>query len=82
MAGDGAEGGDVSEQSRNYARAISDIYDHRREVEELVSDAEEAMQARRPKDAVRHLNNAKSLLEGMMVTAKWAETLVSKENDK
>jgi hypothetical protein len=69
----------VSAQTRNYDRAITEIDEHVLQVKDLLYDAQDAMDQRRPKDAWKHLNNAKSLLDGMMVTAKWAETLLPEE---
>jgi hypothetical protein len=46
-----------------------------REVNDLLLDAQDAMKGVRPKDAWRHLNDAKAQLEGAMVIAKWSQTL-------
>jgi hypothetical protein len=49
--------------AKNYSRAISEV----------------AERDGRPKDAWRHLNDAKQQLEGAMVTAKWSQTLFPEE---
>jgi hypothetical protein len=69
----------MTAQSRNYDRAITEIVDRVLQATDLLLDAQDAMAKYHPNEAWRHFNEAKSLLEGMMVTAKWSVTLLPEE---
>jgi hypothetical protein len=65
--------------AKNYSRAISEVAERVREVKDLLLDAEDAMTDGRPKDAWKHLDDARRQLEGAMVNAKWSQTLFPEE---
>jgi hypothetical protein len=69
----------MTAQTRNYDRAIAEIDEHVLQTKDLLYDAQDAMNQHRPNDALKHFNDAKAHLEGMMVTAKWAQTLLPEE---
>ena len=80
MAGDRREGSDVTLQEKNYKQAVGEVAERAREVIDLLLDARDAMTERRPKDAWKHLNDAKSQLDGAMIMAKWSQTLFPEES--
>lgn len=65
--------------AKNYSRAVGEVAERLREVRDLLLDAEDAMNTKRPKDGWRHLDDAKRQLEGAMVTAKWSQSLFPEE---
>jgi hypothetical protein len=66
----------VTPQQKSYQKAVEQVADRIREVNDLLLDAMDAMNAKRPKDAWTALDNAWKQLNGAMVTAKWSQTLV------
>ena len=74
-----AVGAQMTSPARNYSRAVGEVAERLREVRDLLLDAEDAMNTKRPKDGWRHLDDARRQLEGAMVTAKWSQSLFPEE---